>query len=465
MPKTEIDYSNTIIYKITCKDSEIKDVYVGHTTNFVQRKHAHKQSCNNPKTPNYDCKLYNTIREKGGWSNWKMEIINFFNCYDHYEARQKEQEYFISLNANLNSIEPMPKPKVKQIHICDICNIKCHTLKGLEHHNETSKHKKRLENQQIIECATNDDNLGCEKVASFFCEKCAFKCSRKWMYARHIETPKHQKNYNELQESCEKVLTIPQCNCGKIYKHRQGLWKHQQVCNKKQDDNVLITLVSEVVKSNNEIQRQNIELQKQTNELQKQNQEMQKQILEVCKNGIINNSNNNTINSNNKTFNLQVFLNEDCKDAMNITDFVNSIQLQLSDLESVGKLGYVEGISNIIIKNLKALDVTKRPVHCTDPKRETIYIKDGDVWEKDDEDNKKLRKMIRSVAFRNCKNTRLFKEKYPDCTRYDSKYSDIYNKIIIEVMGGGPKSNDIENQNKIMRKIAKEMTIDKNNLS
>ena len=188
---------------------------------------------------------------------------------------------------------------------------------------------------------------------------------------------------------------------------------------------------------------------------------MQKQLLDVCKNGIINNSNNN-INSNNKTFNLQVFLNEDCKDAMNITDFVNSINLQLSDLESVGKLGYVEGISNIIIKNLSAMDVTKRPVHCTDPKRETIYIKDGDVWEKDDDDNKKLRKMIRSVAFRNCKNTRLFKEKYPDCTKYDSKYSDIYNKIIVEVMGGGPKSNDIENQNKIMKKIAKVMTIDKN---
>jgi hypothetical protein len=307
---------------------------------------------------------------------------------------------------------------------------------------------------------TNDDKLSCIKVASFSCQKCAFTCRQKWMYDRHVETPKHQKSYNELQESCEKVQTIQQCKCGKTYKHRQGLWKHQQVCDTKQDDNVLITLVSEVVKSNNEIQKQNIELQKQTNELQKQNHEMQKQILDVCKNGIINNSVTH-VNSHNKTFNLQVFLNEDCKDAMNITDFVNSIQLQLSDLESVGKLGYVEGISNIIIKNLKALDVTKRPVHCTDPKRETIYIKDGDVWEKDDDDNKKLRKMIRSVAFRNCKNTRLFKEKYPDCSEYNSKYSDMYNKIIIEVMGGDPKINDIDKQNKIMKNIAKVMTIDK----
>jgi hypothetical protein len=300
---------------------------------------------------------------------------------------------------------------------------------------------------------TNDDKSSCAKVADFLCEKCAFTCSRKWMYDRHIETPKHQKNYNELQEGCEKVRTIPQCKCGKTYKHRQGLWKHQQVCNKNQEDNVLITLVSEVVKSN-------IELQKQTNELQKQNQDMQKQILDVCKSSVINNNTINTVNSHNKTFNLQVFLNEDCKDAMNITDFVNSINFQLSDLEYMGEVGYVNGISNIIIKNLKALDVTKRPVHCTDPKRETIYIKDGGVWEKDN-DNNKLRKMIKSVAFRNSKTTKLFKEKYPDCNQGDSKYSNIYNKIVIEAMGGGSKCNDFDSENKIMTKIAKVMTIDK----
>jgi len=124
----------------------------------------------------------------------------------------------------------------------------------------------------------------------------------------------------------------------------------------------------------------------------------------------------------------------------------------------------VNGISNIIIKNLKALDVTKRPVHCTDPKRETIYIKDGGVWTKD-EDNNKLRKMIKSVAFRNSKTTKLFKEKYPDCNQGDSKYSDIYNKIVIEAMGGGSKCNDFDSENKIMTKIAKVMTIDKIHLS
>ena len=138
MPKVEIDYSNTIIYKITCKDLNVKDLYVGHTTNFVQRKHSHKQNCNDVKNPT-PCKLYQVIRDNGGWNNWKMEIVSFFECKDHYEARKKEQEYFVLLNATLNSIEPMPKPKMivpvekvkiqRQIHKCEICGIKFKNLK------------------------------------------------------------------------------------------------------------------------------------------------------------------------------------------------------------------------------------------------------------------------------------------------------------------------------------------------
>jgi len=293
---------------------------------------------------------------------------------------------------------------------------------------------------------------------NFNCDCCHYKCSRKSEWNKHILTLKH-KNRTKPEIFEQKVSNNDKLSCkycNKQYNARNSLWYHQNKCivNNQQIDNLSDSnLVIQLLKQNDEFKSLIID---QNKTILEQNS----QLLEVCKNGIINNSVTN-VNSHNKTFNLQVFLNEDCKDAMNITDFVNSIQLQLSDLESVGKLGYVEGISNIIIKNLNALDVTKRPVHCTDPKRETIYIKDGDVWEKDEDDNKKLRKMIKSVAFRNCKNTRLFKEKYPDCTKYDSKYSDIYNKIIVEVMGGGPKSNDVENLNKIMKKIAKVMTIDK----
>jgi hypothetical protein len=285
--------------------------------------------------------------------------------------------------------------------------------------------------------------------ALFVCQPCHFRCSTKCDWIRHIARLKHTTNVNGNTLSTKTAKTYD-CDCGKSYSDRTGLWKHKQKCNDKNSINgeelvSLTNLVLEVVKSNNE--------------LQKQNQEIQKQMLEVCKNGIINTTNN--VNSHNKTFNLQVFLNEDCKDAMNITDFVDSIKFQLADLEHMGKVGYVEGISNIIIKNMKALDVTKRPVHCTDQKREIIYIKDGGVWTKEDEDNKNVRKMIKRVAFRNSKSIRLFKEKYPDCVTSESKYSDTYNKIVLEAMGGGSKCNDFDSENKIIRKIAKMMIIDK----
>jgi len=292
-------------------------------------------------------------------------------------------------------------------------------------------------------------------ASKYYCDTCHYNTSKKSSFDNHILSAKHKRQLTATEICPEHICSF----CAKKYQDRTGLWRHKKICGQqKQTETVLI---EQLLKQNDDFKTLIIEQNKMFVE---QNQEIQKQMIDICKNSVINNNTINNVNSHNKTFNLQVFLNEDCKDAMNITEFVNSIQLQLSDLEHVGQVGYVEGISNIIIKNLKALDVTKRPVHCTDQKRETIYIKDGDVWEKDEDDNKKLRKMIKSVAFRNCKNTRLFKEKYPDCMKSESIYSDIYNKIIIEVMGGGPKSNDIENQNKIMRKIAKVMTIDKSNL-
>jgi hypothetical protein len=145
---------------------------------------------------------------------------------------------------------------------------------------------------------------------------------------------------------------------------------------------------------------------------------------------------------------------------MNIMDFVESIQLQIGDLESVGKLGFVEGISNIITNNLKALDVTQRPVHCTDKKRETIYIKDEDKWEKEDDEKKKIRKAIKKVVTKNICLLPKFKEAYPDCSKASSKYSDQYNKIIVESCGGSG-DNDLEKEDKIIRNIAKNVMIEK----
>ena len=159
---------------------------------------------------------------------------------------------------------------------------------------------------------------------------------------------------------------------------------------------------------------------------------------------------------------MQVFLNETCKNAMNIMDFIDSIQLQLSDLEKVGRLGFIDGISDIIIKNLKALDVTERPVHCSDSKREIVYVKDENKWEKENENNAKIRRAINRVANKNIGLIPEWKDKYPDCVYSDSKRSDQYNHIIMEAMGGDYKLNRNESEDKIIKKIAKEVIIDKN---
>jgi hypothetical protein len=194
-------------------------------------------------------------------------------------------------------------------------------------------------------------------------------------------------------------------------------------------------------------------------ELVKSNEDLQKQMLEVCKNSTtINNSNN--INSNNKSFNLNFFLNETCKDAMNIMDFVDSIKIQLCDIESIGELGFVNGMSKLIIKHLNALDENMRPVHCNDPKRDSLYVKDANVWEKEGTDNKKIKKAIKYISHKNICAIPEWKAKYPDCIYSDSKKSNQYNHIVIEAMGG-PGDNDDEKADKIVKKIAKEVTIDK----
>ena len=447
MPKIEIDYSNTIIYKITCKDTNITDVYVGHTTNFVQRKHAHKQSCVNMKSHNYKCKVYETIRNNGGWNNWKMEIINFFNCRDHYEARQKEQEYFVLLNATLNSIEPMPKPKfkavkviennVKNVFYCEKCNIHCGTEKIFEIHNNTKKHIAMISNN-IKQTLSN----------KYYCENCDYSTSRKSNIDNHFNSIKHKSMISMLNSNGSKQILSNKysCkNCDKEYKDSSGLWRHKKKCLEKEEIEI-----EEIKEKDDSVDKELIMM------LVKQNSEL----LDVIKNGThnTNNSHNNTNNSHNKSFNLQFFLNETCKDAMNIMDFVDSIKLQLSDLENVGKVGYVEGISNIITSNLKALDVSQRPIHCADKKREVLYVRDEDKWEKEDDTKKKIRKAIKRVMTKNQRLIPKFKEAHPDCLKSASKFSDQYNNIIVESMGGSG-DNDIEKEDKIIRNISKVTTI------
>jgi hypothetical protein len=297
-----------------------------------------------------------------------------------------------------------------------------------------------------------DDASSQKTRQKYHCKKCDYICSRLNDFNKHKLTLKHLKETKELQKDDAFSHTGKFiCDCGNEYKHRQGLWKHKKKCDEKKSQTA------------SEPNSQSSDIKMLTNmvmDVVKQNQELTNKIVDICKNTNSTNISNSNINSHNKTFNLNVFLNEQCKDAMNIMDFVDSLKLQLADLEAVGKLGYVEGISNIIVKNLKALDVHKRPVHCSDSKREVMYIKDEDKWEKENEEKNKLRKVIKKIANKNSRLLPQFKEKHPDCGKSDSLFSDQYNKLIIEAMGGSG-DNDLEKEDKIIRKIAKEVTIDK----
>jgi len=301
----------------------------------------------------------------------------------------------------------------------------------------------------------------------FHCEPCDFKCCNKYDFSRHLSTRKHksqsQGNEMEKMENAKNAKTLKfVCFCKKEYKSVSGLWKHKQKCSGNNEtimfpnNNSTTGLTPQIL----------YEVLNQNKDLHQMLLEQNKTIIEMTKNSQNNqNSQNNTIisnnNNNNKTFNLQVFLNEQCKDAMNIMEFVESLKLQITDLENVGKLGFVNGISNIIVKNLKALDVVKRPVHCSDSKREVVYVKDENKWEKENENNQKLRTAIKYIANKNSRLIPSWKASNPDCVYSDSKKSDQYNKIIVEAMGGGVENNVNDSENKIIKNIAKEVIIDK----
>jgi ribosomal protein L37AE/L43A len=262
---------------------------------------------------------------------------------------------------------------------------------------------------------------------------------------------KHQKEINgsEIKQKLSNIkqqLKFTFCceNCDKKYQTQGGLWKHKKKC--------ISTNDTDTDNNNKEI----TELKELMKYLMKENSELKTMMFEVIKNG----THNNTNNSHNKSFNLQFFLNETCKDAMNIMDFVDSIKIQLSDLEKFGEIGYVDGISKIIMNNLNSLDETKRPVHCTDTKREVMYVKDEDKWEKEADNKPKIRKLIKHVTHKNTKLLKDFKTKYPGCEKSDSQYSNKYDKLIIEAFGG-KGDDDLVKENKIIKNILKEVTIEK----
>ena len=299
------------------------------------------------------------------------------------------------------------------------------------------------------------------KIADFFCNLCDYKCIKKSDWLRHQQTIKHTSRLegNKMETFGAKKAPSFICNCGKKYTTRAGLWKHKKICSNnlikqtiEENEPADLVINKELIMM---ILKQNQDILKENSELKHMMMDTHNQMFKVIENGT-----HNITNSHNKTFNLNMFLNETCKNAMNITDFVDSLQLQISDLENVGEIGYIEGISNIIIKNLNALDITERPIHCTDKKRETMYIKDEDKWEKEDENKAKLHKLVKKISNKNINLISEFQKMHPEYRKCSSKYADQYNKIVIESMGG-KGDNDYEKEEKIIKRVAKEVFIDK----
>ncbi len=276
-------------------------------------------------------------------------------------------------------------------------------------------------------------------------------------------TKKHFVNKNggiSTMETMETNTFI--CKCGNIYKERTGLWKHKKKCqyNKKNEDlneNQNENLNENIPNKNDQSNKDNL-----IEYLIKENSEFKTLIMELIKKDSISNNNiNSTINSHNKTFNLQFFLNEQCKDALNIGEFVDSIKLQLTDLENTGRMGYVEGVSKILIKNLNELDVIKRPIHCSDLKREVLYIKDNDQWTKEDDNKQVIKKAIKDVANKNIRQITEWASLNPDCKHSDSKKNNQYLNIVMNSMSGGTNEEQNNNIDKIIKNITKTVIIEK----
>ena len=319
-----------------------------------------------------------------------------------------------------------------------------------------------------------------KNAEKYFCEKCNFECSKKSNYDKHILTAKHLRVTNgdkKMPKNAENEKNKFVCECGKSYLHRQGLYRHKQKCMYLKDENIDntittnqeeiplsgATVVNELLKQNQEFK----EIIKTQNEIITKHHENQQAFnekiitsVEEGKLGNTTNNTNNTTNNNTTNFNLNFFLNDTCKDALNITDFVNSLQLQLKDLEQTGSLGHVNGISRIFLNALKDIDETERPFHCTDSKRETLYIKDDDKWMKDD-NKTKLKSAINTVTNKNAEQISLWCEENPACGIMNSEENAKFSEITLNSLGPAEEEEYEKNNEKIAKNIMKNITISK----
>uniref|UniRef100_A0A6C0C2Y5 C2H2-type domain-containing protein n=1 Tax=viral metagenome TaxID=1070528 RepID=A0A6C0C2Y5_9ZZZZ len=330
-----------------------------------------------------------------------------------------------------------------QEYLCEHCDYKCYHSNNFNKHLMTLKHKNN-ENTTI-------KSLG--KYPEYFCILCDYKCSNKKDYNKHLMTLKHKnKEKNPI-----KIPKEYKCQCGKNYKHAASLHNHKRKCNHTSKENEIICTDNNINLLMNELQRRDEEHKKQFEEQQRQHkEEIEKLSSQISKISTV--TNNKTTNNNNK-FNLNFFLNTQCKDAMSIQSFMENLKLGCKELEHMGDVGYLNGMIDIFNNTIGNMDVYKRPLHCTDLKREVLYFKQGNDWEKDSEDKKHLKKLIKNVESKNYDNLQEWQKDHPGSLQCDSRDSEHYMKIATEALGGADSNKDSIYLTKIMKHIVKDVHV------
>ncbi len=319
-------------------------------------------------------------------------------------------------------------------------------------------------------------NLRFNKNQKYICEECNFRSSKKSDYTRHLTTAKHLMTTRGLQKSANAVW----CECGKGYSCRQNLYRHRAKCaflreksaiheenifeSEKEPNSMNTESILNVIKQNQDFKdmlfEQSRQLQETHEQLMKSNEQninMQIKLLDAFKDGktIV-----NTTTNNNQKFNLNFFLNTTCKDAMNMSEFIENINIDFKDIENIGKNGYINGMTDMILSRIKDLDITKRPLHCTDLKRETMYIKDNDEWSKDTPNNSKLRNLITIMGKQNCGQINKWREEHPESLNKNHPQYEFCLDMMKNILGDVGESQ-IRMDNKVIKNLSRHILVDK----
>jgi len=296
----------------------------------------------------------------------------------------------------------------------------------------------------------------------FYCKSCEYSCSKQSEFNKHIVTAKHKMVVNGSKKISKISKTNNneyECVCGKTYKYDSGYYRHKKVCrstNIQVDSNTHVK--EHVDDSANNTMTTMMELIRQNQEFKELIVEQNKHLLELSQKPT---TTNNTINNNNQKFNLNFFLNEQCKDAINMSEFLENMTLDIEDLTETGRLGYVGGISRIFINKLREMDTYKRPLHCTDLKRETLYIRENDEWFKENDSKKKFNDIIAHVANKNCKTIKQWTEEHPNYNKVDTQENIEYVMLCQAMLGGFGEQENRQHRDRIVRNLIKEVIVNK----